>query len=285
MNPESPHASLPPAPFQVLLEDGPVLAINKPAGLLTLGGKTGVPTLERQVKDWLRERFQKPGNVYLGIPHRLDRPVSGVILFARNSKAASRLAEQFRERQVQKIYWGLTATAPEPAQGTLVDWLLKDPDRAHVTVVPPQTPQARQAILHYRTASTTPLGTLLEIELETGRMHQIRAQLGHHGWPILGDRQYGATSDLVSPLPADPTTTPIGLHARQITFLHPIRYEPVTIVAPLPENWGSVTPEEEPARKRRSLFTPRPDVEELQRELDLESQLEENGDESCREEK
>lgn len=278
MNPDFPHESMPSAPFQVLLEDGPVLAINKAAGILTLGGKTGVPTLERQVKDWLRERFQKPGNVYLGVPHRLDRPVSGVILFARNSKAAGRLAEQFRERQVQKIYWGLTANLPQPAQGTLVDWLLKDPDRAHATVVPPNTPQARQAILHYRTVATTPLGTLLEIELETGRMHQIRAQLGHHGWPIWGDRQYGATTDLIHPLPTDITTIPIGLHARQITFLHPIRYEPVTIVAPVPENWGSFTLEEEPTRKRRSLFTPRPDVEELKRELDVESQLEEDSD-------
>lgn len=230
-----------PVDWQVLLEDGPVLAINKPAGLLTLGAHNpAIPTLERQVRSYLKDKYQKPGNVYLGIPHRLDRPVSGVILFARNSKAAARLAEQFRERQVQKIYWGITVRPPDQAEGCLTDWLLKEADKAHVHVVPQGTAGARQAVLHYRSVGETPLGTLLEIELETGRMHQIRVQLAARGWHILGDVQYGAEQRLVEPAPADPTLNPIALHARQLNFLHPIRYDAVSVVAPLPDNWGDL---------------------------------------------
>ena len=227
--------------WQILCEDGPILAINKPAGLLTLGSHDpAVPTLERQVRSYLKEKYQKPGNVYLGIPHRLDRPVSGVILFTRNSKAAGRMAEQFRERQVRKIYWGITSREPDQPEGCLTDWLLKEPDKAHVHIVPPETPGARQAVLHYRTVGPTPLGTLLEIELETGRMHQIRVQLAARGWYLLGDVQYGATQLLANPAPSDPTLNPIALHARQITFLHPVRYDSVTVKAPLPENWGDL---------------------------------------------
>src|SRR5579872_6746570 len=115
----------PVTPLEILCEDGPVFAVNKPAGLLTLGAIPGVPTLERQVKQFLKKKYHKPGNVYLGIPHRLDRPVSGVVVFSRNSKAAARLAEQFRERQVRKVYWALVEGTPEIAEGELVDWLLK----------------------------------------------------------------------------------------------------------------------------------------------------------------
>jgi 23S rRNA pseudouridine1911/1915/1917 synthase len=233
--------------WQILCEDGPVLAINKPSGLLTLGSHDpAVPTLERQVRSYLKEKFQKPGNVYLGIPHRLDRPVSGVILFAKNSKAAGRLAEQFRDRQVRKIYWGIVEREPLEPEGRLSDWLLKEPEKAHVNVVEPETPGARQAVLHYRTLRQTPLGTLLEIQLETGRMHQIRVQLASRGWHILGDVQYGATRLLMDPAPADPTLNPIALHAREITFLHPVRYDSVTVTAPLPDNWGSLQLPEEP---------------------------------------
>lgn len=229
-----------PFAWQILYADGPVLAVNKPAGLLTLGAHDpAVHTLERQVRSYLKDKYDKPGNVYLGIPHRLDRPVSGVILFARNSKAAGRLAEQFRERQVQKIYWAITVREPEVSAGCLTDWLLKETDKAHVHVVPSETPGARKAILHYRVAGATPLGTLIEIELETGRMHQIRVQLASRGWHILGDVQYGAEKLLVNPAPDDQTLNPIALHARQIQFLHPVRYDAVSVVAPLPESWGA----------------------------------------------
>jgi 23S rRNA pseudouridine1911/1915/1917 synthase len=231
-------ASIPP--WQILSEDGPVLAINKPAGLLTLGAAPRIPTLERQIKDYLKQKYGKPGNVYLGVVHRLDRPVSGVILFTRNSKAAGRLAEQFRERQIEKTYWGITDREPEEQSGTLIDWLLKVPDKAEVEVVAPETVGARQAVLHYRVVGKTPLGSLLEIQLETGRMHQIRVQLASRGWPIRGDIQYGSTQYLADPPPEELTANPIALHARQIRFLHPVRYDSVTIAAPVPANWGDL---------------------------------------------
>lgn len=255
----------------ILLEDGPVLAVDKPAGLLTLGGTHGVPTLERQVKAWLKERYHKPGNVYLGIPHRLDRPVSGVVVFARNSKAAARLAEQFRERQVRKVYWAILERAPDPPEGELVDWLVKVPDEARVEIVSATTPGAREARLRYRVSGSGVLTTnaelrmettgseasnsrplrispfetegrtLVEIELLTGRMHQIRAQLGARGWPVVGDAQYGATTLLRNVPDLDPRDAPIALHARSLTILHPIRYEPLTIEAPVPPLWRELS--------------------------------------------
>src|SRR5262245_25212463 len=244
--------------LDVLCEDGPVLAVNKPAGLLTLGAKPGIPTLERQAKQYLKEKYDKPGNVYLGIPHRLDRPVSGVVVFARNSKCAARLAEQFRERQVRKVYWALVERLPDPPEGELVDWLMKAPDEARVEIVSPDTPGAREARLKYRALpldsefripnSELPhlhfdgkeiMRTLLEIEPLTGRTHQIRVQLARHGWPIVGDAQYGAATRLVEQ-PPDPRDAPIALHARSLTILHPIRYDSLTITAPLPVDWATV---------------------------------------------
>src|SRR5262245_34219861 len=217
-------------PLEILCEDGPVLAVNKPAGLLTLGAKPGVPTLERQVKQYLKEKYHKPGNVYLGIPHRLDRPVSGVVVFARNSKCAARLAEQFRERQVRKVYWALVERPPDPPEGELVDWLMKAPDEARVEIVSPDTPGAREASLRYRIlphhsefripnselphlhfGGENTKRTLLEIEPLTGRTHQIRVQLAGHGWPVVGDAQYGAATRLVEPPPPDPRDAPIAL--------------------------------------------------------------------------
>jgi len=226
--------------WQILYEDGPMLAVNKPSGLLTLGAAPRIPTLERQVKEYLKQKYGKPGNVYLGIVHRLDRPVSGVILFTRNSKAAGRMAEQFRERQVEKTYWGITDREPEEQSATLTDWLLKVPDKAESQIVSAETPGARQAVLHYRVVGKTPLGSLLEIQLETGRMHQIRVQLASRGCPILGDIQYGSTKYLADPPPEELTDNPIALHARQIRFLHPIRYDSVTLTAPVPANWGDL---------------------------------------------
>ncbi len=241
-NEAEPTTEHPSVVLDILCEDGPLLAVNKPAGLLTLGAKPGVPTLERIVKQYLKEKYNKPGNVYLGIPHRLDRPVSGVVVFARNSKAAARLAEQFRERQVRKIYWALVERAPETAEGELVDWLLKSPDQANVDVVFAETPGAREARLRYRklpsdTVAALAFRTLLEIEPLTGRTHQIRVQLAAHGCPIVGDVQYGATTSLNETRAADPRDKPIALHARSLTIKHPVRYDSLTITAPLPEYW------------------------------------------------
>lgn len=224
--------------MEILLEDGPLIAVNKPAGLLTQGVPHGQASLESLVKQYLREKYAKPGNVYLGVPHRLDRPVSGIVVFARNSKAAARLAEQFRERTVQKFYLAVTERVPEQQQGRLSDWLLKDAVAAHVTVVPPMTVGAKEAILDYRVLGEHDGRALLEIELHTGRMHQIRVQLASRGYPIVGDLQYGATLTPAAAATYDRLVSPIALHARRLCLAHPIRYDRIELEAPLPPEWG-----------------------------------------------
>jgi 23S rRNA pseudouridine1911/1915/1917 synthase len=226
----------------VLYEDNHCLAVAKPAPLLTQGVPAGLPTLEAQVKEYLKERYHKAGNVYLGIPHRLDRPVSGVVLFARNSKAARRLAEQFQKHQVTKVYWAaveVSASKPPPAEGEWRDWLRKLPEEARSEAVPADTPGAREAILRFRRLSTGAAAVLLEVQPQTGRMHQIRLQAGVRGWPVVGDHLYGAHQAFGPPaeLPRDRV---IALHARCLTFLHPIRYEPLTVTAPLPAYWNDL---------------------------------------------
>jgi len=228
-------------PFELLLDDPPVLVVNKQAGLLTLGGKEGVPTLERLVKETLKERFGKGGNVYLGIPHRLDRPVSGAILFTRNSKAAARMAEQFQERQVRKVYWAILGREPAEESGTLEHWLRKVADVAMVEVVEPDAEGGRVAKLSYRTIGRTPLGPAVEIELETGRMHQIRVQFSAIGCPVVGDLQYGSSVLFGEKhVGTDERGGPIGLHARMLSFKHPIRYDEVSVTAPLPGYWPAI---------------------------------------------
>jgi 23S rRNA pseudouridine1911/1915/1917 synthase len=220
----------------VLYEDNHCLAVAKPAGLLTQGVPPGIPTLEALVKAYLKERYHKPGNVYLGTPHRLDRPVSGIVLFARNTKAARRLAEQFQERRVRKVYWAMVEGKGMPEAGTWEDYLLKLPEEARTERVSAETPGSRQALLRCRRLREGPDWTLLEIEPETGRMHQIRVQAATRGWPVLGDVIYGAQRPFGPPaeLPRDRV---IALHARSLTFLHPIRFEPITVTAPLPPYW------------------------------------------------
>lgn len=237
--------------LDILFEDNHCLVVVKPAPLLTQA-PPDVPSLEARVKAYLKEHYHKAGNVYLGIPHRLDRPVSGAIVFARNTKAARRLAEQFQGRQVQKIYWALVERAgkgePLPAEGVWEDHLLKVAEEARSERVTAETPGARLARLRFRRLRETADGALLEIEPETGRMHQIRVQTAVRGWPVRGDILYG------SRLPFGPGTEPreriIALHAHRLTFLHPIRYEPLTAVAPLPAAWrpyleGAEQPEDQ----------------------------------------
>jgi 23S rRNA pseudouridine1911/1915/1917 synthase len=221
----------------ILFEDNHCLAVAKPAPLLTQGVPAGkAPTLEAMVKAYLKERYQKPGNVYLGIPHRLDRPVSGVLVFARNTKAARRLAEQFQSHQVTKIYWAAVEGEVPEAAGVWEDWLLKLPAEARTERVEPGTPGARHAVLRFRRLATSDGCSWLEIEPETGRSHQLRVQAASRGLPIRGDLLYG--SQLPFGPPAElPRDRIIALHARSLTFLHPIRYEPVTVVAPLPAAW------------------------------------------------
>jgi 23S rRNA pseudouridine1911/1915/1917 synthase len=216
----------------VLFEDNHCLAVSKPAPLLTQA-PPGIPSLEALVRAYLKERYHKPGNVYLGIPHRLDRPVSGVVLFARQTTSARRLQQQFQNRQVTKIYRAVVeGTVPIP-EGTWEDWLLKRRDQARCDAAPPGSPGAKHAILRYRVIGTGKGTTRLEIEPQTGRMHQIRVQAAARGHPIVGDVLYGAAAD---PIPGAPAGV-IALHARSLTFLHPIRYEPITVEAPLPDWW------------------------------------------------
>jgi 23S rRNA pseudouridine1911/1915/1917 synthase len=220
----------------VLYEDNHCLAVSKPAPLLTQGVPPGIPTLEAWVKAYLKERYHKAGNVYLGIPHRLDRPVSGVVLFARNTKAARRLAEQFQERRVRKVYWAFVEGHLPQTEGCWEDWLLKKPEEARSDVVAATVAGAKRATLHFRCLEHLSEGTLLELEPETGRMHQIRVQSAHRGHPVRGDVLYGARQAFGPPaeLPRDRV---IALHARSLTFLHPIWYEPITVTAPLPSLW------------------------------------------------
>jgi 23S rRNA pseudouridine1911/1915/1917 synthase len=225
-----------PDPLVILYEDNHCLAVAKPAPLLTQGVPPGVPTLEALVKASLKERYHKPGNVYLGIPHRLDRPVSGVVLFARNTKAARRLAEQFQQHQVRKAYWAVVDGEVTPDEGTWEDWLRKLPEEARSERTGPGEPGARLAQLSYRRLGGGPGWTLLEIQPRTGRMHQIRVQAASRGWPVRGDVLYGSAHPFGPPVEL-PRDRVIALHARSLTFLHPIRYEPVTVTAPLPDTW------------------------------------------------
>lgn len=236
--------------LHVLFEDNHCLAVAKPAGLLTQGVPAGLPTLEAMAKAYLKEKYGKAGNVYLGIPHRLDRPVSGVVLFARGTKAARRLAEQFQQRTVRKVYWALVETPAEgpplPESGTWADWLLKVPEEARATVVPDGTPGAKHALLHFRRLILRGGVALLEVEPQTGRMHQIRIQAASRGWPVLGDALYGARQPFGPPAEQERDRI-IALHGRELTFLHPIRYEPVTLVAPAPADWADWAPSDESA--------------------------------------
>jgi 23S rRNA pseudouridine1911/1915/1917 synthase len=220
----------------VLYEDNHCLAVAKPAPLLTQGVPPDIPTLEAMAKAYLKERYHKAGNVYLGIPHRLDRPVSGVVLFARNTKAAQRLAEQFQKHQVVKLYWAVVEGNVQPSDGRWSDWLLKLPEEARSTRVSVEALGARHAVLDYRRINAGPRVTLLEVRPQTGRMHQIRVQAAERGHPVLGDMLYGATQPFGPPT-ALARERVIALHARSLTFLHPIRFEPITVTAPLPEYW------------------------------------------------
>ncbi|HYV37256.1 MAG TPA: RluA family pseudouridine synthase [Gemmataceae bacterium] len=214
--------------LDILYEDNHCIAIAKPAGAVSAHFQGGEETLDQTVKAYLKEKHQKPGNVFLGVVHRLDRPVSGVLLFARTSKAAARLAEQFREGTVEKIYWAVVEGGVASMAGTLEDWLLKEDKEARVEIVEPRTPHARQAILHFQRRGEHGGLTWLEVRPQTGRRHQLRAQLAHHGHPIFGDSRYGSVHTFENA---------IGLHARQLTFLHPIRYEPITLTAEVPRLW------------------------------------------------
>lgn len=214
--------------LNVLYEDNHLLAVGKPAGLPTMGVSADRDSLLTVAKQYIKEKYNKPGNVYLGIVSRLDAPVTGVVLIARTSKAARRLSEQFRRRDIKKRYWALVSRPPTPASGTWTDWLRKDERHRKVLISCPEAAGAQEAVLSYRTLSTKHSVAHLEIALTTGRKHQIRVQLSAHQCPVLGDRKYGSRVHFPSG---------IALHARELWFLHPVRKTPVHIVSPTPASW------------------------------------------------
>jgi 23S rRNA pseudouridine1911/1915/1917 synthase len=219
-----------PSELQILYEDNHLLGVVKPAGLLVQGDRTGDPTLLEVAKAWIRQRYGKPGLVYLGLVHRLDRPVSGVVLLARTSKAAGRLAMQFREGSVRKIYWAVVAGVPAPRAGEAVAWLAGRADaRGRTRAAPQPFPGARESRLRYRTLKHAAETAWLEVQPLTGRRHQIRAQLALLGHPVLGDTKYGGQRWL--------TDRALALHARSLEVVHPVRDEPVVLVAPPPSTW------------------------------------------------
>lgn len=230
-------------PLTILYDDGPVLVINKPHGLLTQAPR-GIDAAEVQVREFFREREAKPddANLYVGIVHRLDRPVSGVLTFARHARAAKRLATQFQNRTVDKTYWAVVEGQVAQDEGVWTDHLHKRHGMAQSIVVPEDDPRGKIAILRYRVrARLEGVGangaTWLEIALETGRTHQIRVQAASRGHAVLGDHQYEAATPF-GPATDEPRDRAIALHARELVFRHPMRDETVTVTAPLPDYWG-----------------------------------------------
>ncbi len=201
-----------PVGFEILYEQGPCLAVLKPGGLLTQAPPQ-IDSLELRIKTFLKQREGKTGRVYLGVPHRLDRPVSGVMVFAKHVRAARRLSEQFQGRLVRKIYWALLEGQLQPHQGEWQDYLRKIPDEARAEVVDRNHAKGRIAVLRYRVLHATDQCNLVQIELETGRTHQIRVQAASRGHPIVGDLHYGSTLDF-GPVVADPRERWIALHAQ-----------------------------------------------------------------------
>lgn len=220
--------------FTVLFEDNHLLVVNKPAGLLVQGDQTGDLPLVDRGKAYLKEKYDKPGAVFLGVVHRLDRPVSGVVVLARTSKALSRMNKLFRERETVKTYIAIVAKKPQLEEGVLVHWLRKDEIRNRTTAFPEDTAGAMQAELAYRFVGHTGKYWLVRIIPKTGRPHQIRVQLAAMGCPIVGDIKYGGEPAF--------GYRGIYLHARRLEFVHPVKKELVSFTAPFPdeEQWRGV---------------------------------------------
>ena len=217
---------------RILLEDNHILVFNKAAGEIVQGDKTGDECLAETLKAFLAQRDGKPGKVFLGIPHRLDRPVSGIVVFAKTSKALSRLSEMFRAGNIHKTYWALCCKAPRKESGELVDWLSRNEKMNKSFIVPEGSSGAKEARLVYRLIGRTDRYSLVEVELLTGRHHQIRCQLAGMGCVIKGDLKYGA-----------PRSNPdggISLHSHEIRFVHPVRKDEMDIIAPPPASWKGV---------------------------------------------
>lgn len=213
---------------RILYEDNHLIAINKMPGELSQGDKTGDLSLIDDVKDYLRRRYDKKGNVYLGLPHRLDRPTSGVILFAKTDKALSRLSDSFRKGDVDKTYYAVVLERPQKSEDRLIHYLVRDEKRNISIAYPREVRGSQKAILSYSLIDESEKYFLLSVNLETGRHHQIRSQLKAIGLHIKGDLKYGA--------PRSNRDGGICLHSRRISLIHPVRKEPLEITAPLPDD-------------------------------------------------
>ena len=224
--------------FEILDEEGPCLVVAKPAGIPTQAPPQ-YDSLEQRIKRFLKDRDEHPGQPYLGVPPRLDRPVSGVMLFARNVRATRRIAEQFQGRTITKKYWALVEGHLPFGEGTWVDWMRKIPGIAQAEILDQGHPDGRQAVLHFQVLRQSSKWAWLEIELETGRTHQIRLQASARGFPILGDHQYGATTAF-GPSVQNEREKWIGLHARSIAFRHPMTRMRKRKTAPLPNAWQEI---------------------------------------------
>lgn len=215
--------------MNVLYEDNHIIVVNKQSGEIVQGDKTGDTPLSDIVKTYLKEKYNKPGNVFLGVVHRLDRPVSGVVLFAKTSKALPRLNKLFAEHEkVKKTYWAIVGNKPPQESGTLTHWLTRNEKTNTAKAYDREVPNSKKAILDYRLIAASQRYFLLEIQLHTGRHHQIRCQLAKMGCPIKGDLKYGA-----------PRSNPDGsicLHARHLELEHPVTHEILSITAPVPQD-------------------------------------------------
>lgn len=214
--------------MKILYEDNHIIVVNKAAGEIVQGDKTGDESLCESLKKFLKEKYNKPGNVFVGLPHRLDRPVSGVVVFAKTSKALERLNEMFRNGNVKKIYWAITKEAPQEHEAELSHWILRNEKKNKSFAYNKEVKGSKHALLHYRHIAASQNYNLIEVELKTGRHHQIRCQLSAIGCPIKGDLKYGAARSNVD--------GSISLHARHVEFIHPVSKTLISITAPTPQD-------------------------------------------------
>ena len=218
----------------VVYEDNHIIIVNKTASEIVQGDKTGDVPLSETVKQYLKEKYHKPGNVFIGVTHRLDRPVSGLVVFAKTSKALSRLNEMFKNSEVKKTYWVIVKQTPAETEGELVNYLVRNEKQNKSYAYDTEKPGSKKAILHYRLIARSDNYSLLEVDLKTGRHHQIRCQLAKMGCPIKGDLKYG--------FPRSNPDGSICLHARRVRFVHPVSKELIDVVAPVPADnlWRSL---------------------------------------------
>lgn len=218
----------------VLYEDNHIIIVNKAPGEIVQGDKTGDKPLSERVKEYLKAKYNKPGNVFCGVTHRLDRPTSGIVIFAKTSKALSRLNAMFKNNEIDKTYWAVVKNLPEKGEATLTHYLVKNERTNKSTAYDVEKPDTKKSVLHYKVIARSQYYSLLEVDLETGRHHQIRCQLSKIGSPIKGDLKYGAER-------SNPDGS-ISLHARKIAFTHPVSKEKIEAVAPTPDDvlWNAL---------------------------------------------